>query len=134
MAILTLNPVEERPVRQRHPWAFSGAVAGVQCYIGRGAVIDVHDTAGEGMARGIWRSGSEIRSRLFTWQTDEQLDKQLIRSRLERAIAGRRWLGYTADDAACRLVYAESDRLPGLIVDRYADYLSVQLLTQGMAA
>ena len=58
----------------------------------------------------------------------------LIRRRLERAIAARQWLGYTAGDAACRLVYADSDGLPGLIVDRYADYLSVQLLTQGMAA
>src|SRR6266536_1446902 len=45
----------------------------------------------------------------------------------------RRWLGYTAADAAYRLVYAESDGLPGLIVDRYAAYLAVQLLTQGMA-
>src|SRR5581483_7783226 len=44
------------------------------------------------------------------------------------------WLGYTAEDAACRLVYAESDGLPGLIVDQYAGYLTAQLLTQGIAA
>ena len=47
MAILTLNPGKERPVRQRHPWIFSGAVASVQGYIGHGDVIDVHDTTGD---------------------------------------------------------------------------------------
>ena len=134
MAILTLNPGKERPVRQRHPWVFSGAVARVQGYVGHGDAIDVHDAAGEWLARGTWSSGSQIRARLFTWQPDEQIDEALFRRRLDRAIAGRRWLGYTATDVACRLVYAESDGLPGLIVDRYADYLSIQLLTQGMAA
>jgi 23S rRNA (cytosine1962-C5)-methyltransferase len=94
----------------------------------------VADAVGEWLARGTWSSGSQIRARLFTWQADEPIDEDLIRRRLERAIATRRWLGYTAEDAACRLVYAESDGLPGLIVDQYADYLAVQLLTQGMAA
>ena len=99
MAILTLNPGKERPVRQRHPWIFSGAVASVQGYIGHGDVIDIHDTTGEWMARGTWSSGSQIRARLFTWQIDEPLDEVLMRSRLERAIAARQWLGYTASDA-----------------------------------
>ena len=134
MANVILNPGKERPIQQRHPWIFSGAVERVQGYVGRGDVVDVCDSAGEWLARGTWSSGSQIRARLFTWQQDEALDEDLIRRRLERAIATRAWLGYTAEDAACRLVYAESDGLPGLIVDRYADYLSVQLLTQAMAA
>ncbi|HJZ47506.1 MAG TPA: class I SAM-dependent methyltransferase [Roseiflexaceae bacterium] len=134
MATLTLNPGKERPVRQRHPWIFSGAVARVQGYVGHGDAIEVHDSAGEWLARGTWSSGSQIRARLFSWQPEEQIDEALFRRRLERAIASRQRLGYTAADAACRLVYAESDGLPGLIVDRYADYLSAQLLTQGMAA
>jgi 23S rRNA (cytosine1962-C5)-methyltransferase len=134
MATVILNPGKERPVRQRHPWIFSGAVARVQGYVGRGDVVEVCDSAGEWLARGTWSSGSQIRARLFTWQPDEPLDEGLIRRRLERALAARRWLGYSAEDAACRLVYAESDGLPGLIVDRYADYLAVQLLTQGVAA
>jgi 23S rRNA (cytosine1962-C5)-methyltransferase len=134
MATVTLNPGKERPVQQRHPWIFSGAVARVQGYVGRGDVVDVCDASGEWLARGTWSSGSQIRARLFTWQPDEPLDEELIRRRLERALATRQWLGYTAEDAACRLVYAESDGLPGLIVDRYSDHLSVQLLTQGMVA
>ncbi|MBK9711730.1 MAG: class I SAM-dependent methyltransferase [Kouleothrix sp.] len=134
MATVILNQGKQRPVQQRHPWVFSGAIARVQGYVGHGDVVDVTDSAGEWLARGTWSSGSQIRVRLFTWQADEPLDEQLIRRRLERAIATRAWLGYAADESACRLVYAESDGLPGLIVDRYAGYLSVQLLTQGMAA
>jgi 23S rRNA (cytosine1962-C5)-methyltransferase len=134
MATIVLNPGKERPVQQRHPWVFSGAIARVQGYVGRGDVVDVCDASGEWLARGTWSSGSQIRARLFTWQADEVLDEDLVRRRLVRAIEMRRWLGYTAADAACRLVYAESDGLPGLVVDRYAEYLVVQLLTQGMAA
>jgi 23S rRNA (cytosine1962-C5)-methyltransferase len=134
MATVTLNPGKERPVQQRHPWVFSGAVARVQGYVGHGDVVDICDSAGEWLARGTWSSGSQIRARLFTWQPDEPLDQELIRRRLERAIAMRQWLGLPAKDAAYRMVYAESDGLPGLIVDRYADYLSIQLLSQGMAA
>jgi 23S rRNA (cytosine1962-C5)-methyltransferase len=134
MATVILNPGKQRPVQQRHPWIFSGAVARVQGYVGQGDAVEVVDSSGEWLARGTWSSGSQIRARLFTWRQDEPLDDDLFRARLERAIVARQWLGYGADDAACRLVFAESDGLPGLIVDRYADYLSVQLLTQGVAS
>lgn len=134
MATITLNPGKDRPVQQRHPWIFSGAIKGVQGYVGRGDVVEVCGADGEWLARGTWSSGSQIRVRLFTWDADEALDESLLRRRLERAIATRAWQGHTGEAAACRLVYAESDGLPGLIVDRYGPYLAVQLLTQGMAA
>jgi 23S rRNA (cytosine1962-C5)-methyltransferase len=133
MATVFLHPGKERAARQRHPWIFSGAVARVQGYVGRGDAVEVCDAGGEWLARGAWSSGSQIRTRLFTWQPDEPLDAALIRGRIERAIQARGLLGYGEHDA-CRLVYAESDGLPGLIVDRYAEYLVVQLLTQAMAA
>jgi len=134
MATIVLHPHKDRPVHQRHPWIFSGAVARVQGYVGRGDAVEVCNADGEWLARGTWSSGSQIRARLCTWQPDEPIDADLIRRRLERAISARAALGALEGDGACRLVYAESDGLPGLIVDRYADYLAVQLLTQGMAA
>jgi 23S rRNA (cytosine1962-C5)-methyltransferase len=134
MATITLHQGKERPVQQRHPWIFSGAIARVQGYVGQGDVVDVRDAAGEWLARGTWSSGSQIRARLYTWQPDEPLDAALIRRRLEQALATRAWLGYDTAESAGRLVFAESDGLPGLIVDRYADYLVIQLLTQGVAA
>lgn len=134
MASLILQPGKERPLRQRHPWVFSGAVGRVQGYIAQGGVIDICDAAGEWLARGTWSAGSQIRARVFTWQPDELIDDDFLRSRLMRAIEARRMLGLLEPGSACRLVYAESDGLPGLIVDRYGEFLSVQILTQGMAA
>src|SRR5262249_11855231 len=134
MATVFLNPGKERPLQQRHPWVFSGAVSRVAGYVGRGDAIDVVDSSGEWLARGTWSSGSQIRWRTFTWQSDEPIDEQLLRNRIERAVRARQLLGYGTNSNAYRLVYAESDGLPGLIVDRYGDYLVVQLLTQGMAA
>jgi 23S rRNA (cytosine1962-C5)-methyltransferase len=129
-----LQPGKERPVLQRHPWVFSGAVARVQGYVGQGDAVDICAASGEWLARGTWSAASQIRARIFSWQPDEPLDEALLRRRIERAVDGRRRLGLLDMTEACRLVYAESDGLPGLIVDRYGDYLVLQILTQGIAA
>ncbi|MBC8077748.1 MAG: class I SAM-dependent rRNA methyltransferase [Chloroflexales bacterium] len=132
MPTVVLRPGRERPVQQRHPWVFSGAVAGVQGYVGRGDVVDVATADGEWLARGTWSSDSQIRARLFTWNADEPLDNNLLRRRIERAVAARQpFLAANPGTDCCRLVYAESDGLPGLIVDRYGPYLVALLLTQG---
>jgi 23S rRNA (cytosine1962-C5)-methyltransferase len=133
MAKLTLHRGRERPVRQRHPWIFSGAIADVAGRPQPGADIDVYAADEQWLARGTWSSSSQIKVRLFSWEQDEALDADLLRRRLAQALALRERCGL-ADQAASRLVFAESDGLPGLIVDRYADFLVVQLLTQGMAA
>ena len=135
MATIVLHAGKEKPIIQRHPWVFSGAIAQVQGYVGRGDAVDVVAAHGEWLARGTWSSGSQIRVRLFTWDRDEAIDDALIHRRIERAVAARQMLN--ADDRdgdSARLIFAESDGLPGLIVDKYGDFLSVQLLTQGMAA
>ena len=135
MATVTLNPGKEKPLLQRHPWVFSGAIANVQGYVGRGDAVDVVAAGGDWLARGTWGSGSQIRVRLFTWDRDEAIDERLLRSRIERAIEGRkRLLPADRSGDSARLIFAESDSLPGLIVDKYADFLVVQFLTQGMAA
>ncbi|MCG8353869.1 MAG: class I SAM-dependent methyltransferase [Chloroflexales bacterium] len=138
MASVTLRPGRERPVQQRHPWVFSGAIAQLRGQPRNGDVVEVHSAAGEWLARGTWSGASQIRIRLFTWDADEPLDDDLFRRRLERAISGRNSLfsqatASVARPVAYRLVAAESDGLPGLIVDQYGDYLVIQLLTQGVA-
>ncbi len=136
MATVTLLPGKERPVLQRHPWVYSGAIAKVQGYVGRGDAVDVVASSGDWLARGTWSSGSQIRVRLFTWEEHEPLDADLLRRRVERAVVARQRLPDTmrTGSDAMRLIFAESDGLPGLIVDQYGEYLVVQLLTQGMAA
>jgi 23S rRNA (cytosine1962-C5)-methyltransferase len=118
---------------QRHPWLFSGAISGVRGRPAPGEAVDVLASSGEWLARGMWSGASQIRARLVTWQPDEPIDSRLLAGRIERALEARERLGLLAEGQACRLVYAESDGLPGLIVDRYGEYLVVQILTQGMA-
>jgi 23S rRNA (cytosine1962-C5)-methyltransferase len=132
MAIITLRPGRERPIQQRHPWVFSGAIARVAGNPRDGEAVDVVAAGGEWLARGTWSGQSQIRVRLLTWDPDQPVDASLLRSRLARAIAGRTHFA-TNPNSAYRMIYGEADELPGLIVDRYGDFLVIQLLTQGMA-
>ena len=137
-ATVYLHPGKDKPVRQRHPWIFSGAVARVEGQPGPGDLVDVADARGEWLARGYYNARSQIIVRLLTWQRDEVpaglADAEFWRSRLAAAAAARGELHLEPDTTAYRLVYAESDGVPGLIVDRYGDWLVVQLLTLGVEA
>lgn len=132
MVTVTVHSGRERPIIQRHPWVFSGAIASVRGNPAPGEVVEVYSQDGSWLARGFWSSSSQLRVRLATWDATQPLDETWLRDTIARAVSGReRWL---IDPAiACRLVFSESDGLPGLIVDRYGCYLVIQLLTQAMA-
>jgi 23S rRNA (cytosine1962-C5)-methyltransferase len=132
MADVILKPGRDKPVRQHHPWIFSGAVARVKGDATDGDVVDVIASEGAWLAHGTLNRKSQIVVRVLTWKQDEAIDEAFWRSRLERAIAGRALLASSGDTTAYRLVNAESDGLPGLIVDRYGDYLVTQFLTLGI--
>jgi 23S rRNA (cytosine1962-C5)-methyltransferase len=133
MASITLKPGRERPLQQRHPWVFSGAIGSVRGAPGDGDSVDVFGPHGDWLARGLFSGASQIRLRAATWDPEQPLDDAWLRAAIARAVAGRSALLQQGDDVACRLVFSESDGLPGLIVDRYGPFLVVQLLTQGMA-
>ena len=84
--------------------------------------------------RGYYNASSQIVVRLLTWRRDEPADGAFWRSRLASAAAMRSDLHLEPETTAYRLVYAESDGVPGLIVDRYGDWLVVQFLTLGVEA
>jgi len=121
-----------KPVLQRHPWIYSGAVDRVAGDPADGDVVDVRDAGNNWLARGYINRQSQIVVRLLTWEQDEPVDADFWRRRLERAIAARQALVDDPATDAYRLVHAESDYLPGLIVDRYGDWLAVQFLTRGV--
>jgi len=127
---LWLHRGRERSLRRRHPWLFSGAVARVDGDPAAGETVDLRSADGELLARAAFSPSSQIRARVWTF-ADEPVDEGLIARRLAAAVAARGRPAAGRPDAACRLVYAESDGLPGVIVDRYADTLVVQLLTAG---
>ena len=98
-----------------------------------GATVDLLSANGEFMARAAYSPSSQIRARVWTFDPSEQVDSDFFRRRLHRSITARSSLFPVLDSplSALRLVHAESDGLPGLIVDRYADTLVVQFLSAG---
>ena len=128
---MRLKPGREKPVLRRHPWIFSGAVADIEGEPTDGQTVDVIDANATFLAKGSYSSKSQIRVRLWSWDPDAIIDRSFLRGRLVRAIQVRQDLIDPEQTNAYRLVHAESDGIPGLIVDRYADNLVVQSLTSG---
>jgi 23S rRNA (cytosine1962-C5)-methyltransferase len=125
-----------KAIERQHPWIFSGAISHIEGNPGDGEIVTVRSSAGEFMARGYWNSQSAIRIRLLSWNESEIIDDLFWRKRLERAIQARQVENrvYTHGTAnAYRLVNAENDWIPGLVVDRYGDWLVIQALTLGIA-
>jgi 23S rRNA (cytosine1962-C5)-methyltransferase len=132
MAVVRLKPGRDKALRNRHPWIFSGAIQRPREHIPPGEVVEACDHAGEFLARGYYNPHSQIVIRALTWDQDEAIDADFWRRRLQAAIARRRTLLGEEASTACRLVFAESDGLPGLIVDRYGEWLVLQALTLGI--
>jgi 23S rRNA (cytosine1962-C5)-methyltransferase len=132
---IILAPGKDKPVRQRHPWVFSGAIREARGNPAPGDTVDILDDRGGWLARGYYNPRSQIVGRVLTWDEGEQIDDAFWAKRLTAAAKARRFLELAGPDAistGCRLVFAESDLLPGLIVDRYDEWLSVQFLTLGV--
>jgi 23S rRNA (cytosine1962-C5)-methyltransferase len=126
---LALKKNQDRRVRGGHPWIFSNEVAGIEGAVQDGALVDVFDSRGAFLGRAYYNRKSLICARLLTRGRDE-IDLDFFARRLERAVQYRR--AVAPDAEALRLVHSESDQLPGLVIDRYGDYLAVQVLTLGM--
>ncbi len=126
-----LKQGREKSLLRRHPWVFSGAIERVEGSPVPGGTVEVRAASGEVLGRAAYSPASQIRARLWTCDAAEAVDAAFLRARLERAIESRRHLGLLDAEAACRLVFSESDGLPGLIVDRYADFLVCQFLSAG---
>lgn len=129
-----LKAGRERSLLRRHPWLFSGAIACTDGQPADGAIVDVRDGQGNWLACGYLNRHSQIMVRLLTWEPAEEIDAGFWHRRIAHAVAGRQALRQDPSTTAYRLVHAESDGLPGLVVDRYGDFLVVQFLTLGIAA
>lgn len=123
-AKITLQHGRSKPVLNQHPWIFSGGIQQVE-NAQPGDIVTVFDDRGQFLARGYWNPRSQIQVRLLSWQ-DETINDEWWYSKLKRAVDQRQ--PFEAG-GACRLINAENDYLPGLIVDRYDNYLVLQALT-----
>ncbi len=130
---LLIKTGREKPVLHRHPWIFSGAVENVKGDPASGETVAVRDAHGQFLAWAAYSPVSQIRARIWSWQEADKVDEDFIRERLARSLARRKTLeeGVETAPQAMRLVHAESDGLPGLIVDQYAETLVIQILSAG---
>jgi 23S rRNA (cytosine1962-C5)-methyltransferase len=123
---IALLPGREKPVKNRHPWVFSGAIESIGQDVEDGGVADVVGGAGEFLARGLVNRKSQIVVRLLTWTREEVVDTAFFRAKVQRAASSR------GDTPAARIVNSESDGLPGLVVDRYGSCWVLQAFSLGM--
>lgn len=128
-----LKPRKAAPFFGRHPWVLDTALARVEGQPADGDAIDLLTDEGRFLARGIYNGASRIRVRLYTWNASQTLDAAFWRRRIETAIRWRTALRYDNPAGAARLVFSEADGLSGLIVDRFGEYIVIQLTARAMA-
>jgi 23S rRNA (cytosine1962-C5)-methyltransferase len=130
---VTLKPGHVQPVWMGHPWVYAQAIDRIEGGATAGDEVSVHDPRGNLLGRGFYSPGSAIPVRLLTRDAETHLDAAFFRARIEQATALRASLGLpSAHTTGFRLVHAEGDGLPGLVVDKYGDALAVQVGTIGM--
>ncbi|RZK93112.1 MAG: class I SAM-dependent rRNA methyltransferase [Pedobacter sp.] len=132
MVEIKLKKGKEKAVRQRHPWVFSGALDKVKGKPENGDVVRMVNGSGEFLAYGYYNDQSRVAVRLIEWDENVTIDEAWYEQKIKTAIAGRSHLLASVDSTTCRLIFSEADFLPGLIVDRYADFLSLQILSSGI--
>ena len=130
---IVLKGGKERHIRHGHPWIFSGAIERVEDSPQPGWTADVVSFDGRWIARAGYSPKSQIRARVWTLDPDEAVDAGFFERRIRAAVGLRRRLGRMDAAGGCRLINAEGDRLPGLVVDRFADVLVVQINSSPMA-
>ena len=130
-----LNPGRKKAVLNRHPWVFSGAIYKERGNPQPGDLVRVTDSQGAYLATGYYNPHSSIRVRVLTWSDSDPVDADFWRRRIRQAVASRpeeNQIHASGTPNAYRLINAESDYLPGLVVDRYGDWLVLQALTLGI--
>jgi 23S rRNA (cytosine1962-C5)-methyltransferase len=144
MGRVFLKQAREGALFHGHPWVFSGAIARVEGEVDAGGIVDLFSYEGDFLGRGYYNPCSQIAIRLLSRQP-VAIDKAFFRERIEKAVGLRELVlseettaGSTEGDllvkatSGCRLIHAEGDLLPGLICDKYGDYLVLQLNTAGI--
>lgn len=132
MIDVILKKGKEKAALQKHPWIFSGAIDKVKGSPINGEVVKVFAADQSFLAYGYYNSQSRVAVRLLEWEESSVIDKAWYTEKLQRAIAARAHVLNNNETNTCRLVFSEADYLPGLIVDKYADFLSLQILSAGI--
>lgn len=133
MKTIILKKGREKSVLRGHPWIFSGAVAKENGEAENGDTVTVISSDGYFLAKGAYSAHSQIRIRVWTTDETVQIGQEFFDLKINEAINRRKFLKTDQQSNAYRLINAESDGLPGFVVDYYAGYLVCQFLSAGAA-
>jgi 23S rRNA (cytosine1962-C5)-methyltransferase len=128
---ITLKAGREKSLLRRHPWIFSGAIERIDGVPVSGDTLPVRDTTGNFLAWAACNPDSQITARVWSFNEAEKIDTEFFRKRIASALAARSELELARNSNGMRLIHAESDGLPGLIVDQYGDVLVMQIGSAG---
>lgn len=128
---LILAKGREKSLLRRHPWVFSGAVARLEGKAGSGETVDIIDASGKWLARAAYSPASQICARVWSFDANEKVDSDFFIRRLQQAQQWRDWLAKRDGLDSYRLIAGESDGLPGITIDRFRNFLVLQLLSAG---
>ncbi len=123
-----LNKGEEKRLLEGHPWVFNNEVNRFEGNIESGAICEVYSYNDRYIGKGFFNSTSKIIVRLLT-RKNEEINEEFFRDKIEKAWNYRKELGLINN---CRVIFSEADFIPGLIVDKYGHYLSIQILSLGI--
>jgi 23S rRNA (cytosine1962-C5)-methyltransferase len=131
MIDVILKKGKEKAAVLRHPWIFSGALDKVKGKPLNGEIVSVWSAEKEFLAYAYYNDQSRVALRLLEWDQNTEVNKAWYQQKLKSAITSRKHV-LSENTNTCRLVFSEADFLPGLIVDKYADFLSLQILSAGI--
>ncbi|MDR6783637.1 23S rRNA (cytosine1962-C5)-methyltransferase [Pedobacter africanus] len=131
MIDVILKKGKEKAAMLRHPWIFSGAIDKIKGQPVNGEIVAVRSADKEFLAYAYFNDLSRVALRLLEWDETATIDKAWYKQKIKQAIAARGHI-LNEDTNTCRLVFSEADFLPGLIVDQYANFLSLQILSAGI--
>ena len=131
MTTIKLKKNRQRSLERKHPWVFSGAIDSIKDLSKNGETVKVISFDGKFLGWGAYSLKSQISIRIWSFVEDEKIDADFFERQIKQAIGLRPQIIDITNTNSYRLINAESDGLPGLIVDKYNDYLVCQFLSSG---
>jgi len=131
MPLVKLKKGRDKSFNRKHPWIFSGAIDFVKDINTNGETVEIISGDGKLLGYGSYSLHSQISVRVLSFNPDNKIDKDFIQQRIKSAAQLRKQMIDDDSTNAYRIINAESDSLPGLVVDKYADFLVCQFLSAG---
>jgi len=131
MSSVKLKKGRDKSFNRKHPWIFSGAIDSIKDINTNGETVEIFSGDGKFLGYGSYSLHSQISVRVLSFNPEDQIDKDFIQKKIETAAQFRTQIINLETTNAYRVINAESDSLPGLVVDKYGDFLVCQFLSAG---